>query len=750
MKKNVLLVFVFLFTTGIFTAKADEGMWLPLLIKRLNGVDLKKHGLHLTPEEIYSVNHASLKDAVVALGGGFCTGEIISDQGLMLTNHHCGFDAIQQNSTPEHDYLRDGFWAMNKQQEIPIPDLTVWFLDRMDDVTAQVLAGVTDDMTNEERAILVEKNIEAIIAKEKENGAKQKIQIKDFYNGNEYYMFKYNIFEDVRLVGAPPSSIGKFGGDTDNWMWPRHTGDFSMFRVYAGKDNAPAPYSAENKPYVPKHHLPVSLDGVGEGDFAMIIGYPGSTDRYLTSYGVKEAVEIEQPARVKVRRMKLDIMEEGMNKSQKVRIQYASKHAHVSNYWKYFLGQSQQLVKNHVYDKKKAIEDDFTKWANADETRKKKYGKALPLIEDFYSSNQAYVLPQVYFGEAIMRGPEVLGFAFKNFNPRTKLNKALQEGNKEAIAEAKQEILANADTYFKDYNTDIDKKLLAAMLKVYYDDIDKEFHPKALKKYYNKYNGDFNKLANDYFATSPFTSKEKLEKWLEDVTLEEINKDLAYDLTNSFIEMYYGKIAMPQQSSVDKIDEGKRLFIDGLRKMNPDKAYAPDANSTMRVTYGNVLSYEPKDGVIYKYYTTLKGVIEKDAHTTDKDDEFYVPQKLKDLYYSKDYGQYAEDGEIHVAFLSNNDITGGNSGSPVINAYGQLIGTAFDGNWEAMSGDIFFEPNIQRTISCDIRYVLFIIDKYAGAKHLVDEMTLVKNKPKKVMKRRKKQLKKLVKNGLYH
>ncbi len=747
MKKNLLLVLAFVLGTGIYSVRADEGMWLPLLIKRLNGVDIKKHGLRLSPEDLYSVNHSSLKDAIVALGGGFCTGEIISKEGLMLTNHHCGFDAIQENSTTEHDYLRDGFWAMNRGQEIPVPGLTVWFLDRMDDVTALALAGVTDEMSNEERTILIDANIKKIKEEESKKG-NQRIDIKDFYNGNEYYMFKYNIFEDVRLVGAPPASVGKFGGDTDNWMWPRHTGDFSMFRVYAGANNAPAVYSEANKPYVPKHHLPVSLDGVGEGDFAMIMGYPGSTDRFLTSYGVKEAVNLEQPARVKVRRMKLDIMEEGMAKSQKIRIQYASKHAGVSNYWKYFLGQSRQLVKNNVYEKKKAIEDDFSAWANKAEN-KKKYGKALPLIEAFYAGGEPYVLPQIYFGEAIMQGSEVLGFAFKHFNKRSDIYTALSSGDKDALAKAKKTILEESNDYFKNYNVEIDEKLMAEMLEVYYKDIDAKFHPSALTTLALDYNKDFDKMAKEYFATSPFVTKAKLEKWLENITIEKIEAEKAYWITSSFIEMYYEAIAMPQQAIVDKIDEGKRLFIDGLIKMNPDKAYAPDANSTMRLTYGNVLSYEPKDGVKYKLFTTLKGVMEKNAHTDNKDDEFYVPQKLVDLYNAKDYDQYGEDGTLHVAFLSNNDITGGNSGSPVINANGELIGTAFDGNWEAMSGDIYFEPNIQRTISCDIRYVLFIIDKYAGAKHLVDEMTLVKTKRKKVLKNRKKQLKKLTKNGLF-
>jgi len=363
MKRNIAIALAFIFASSTFTVKANEGMWLPLLIKRLNHVDMQKCGLQLTAEEIYSVNNSSLKDAIVALGGGFCTGEIISGEGLMLTNHHCGFGTIQANSTTEHDYLTDGFWAMNKEQEIPA-DFGVWFLDRMDDVTDIVLKGVTDEMKEGERTALIQKNIAALKAKESaEKGDDFRLQIKSFYYGNEYYMFKYNVFNDVRLVGAPPSSIGKYGGDTDNWMWPRHTGDFSMFRVYANKDNNPADFAKENVPYKPKHHLPVSIAGVEEGDYAMIMGYPGSTDRYLTSYGVQDAVSVEQPARVLIRRTKLDIMEIGMNKEQKVRIQYASKHASTSNYWKYFVGQSAQLVKNNVYDKKKAIEDAYIKWS---------------------------------------------------------------------------------------------------------------------------------------------------------------------------------------------------------------------------------------------------------------------------------------------------------------------------------------------------------------------------------------------------
>jgi len=727
MKRKIAIALAFIFASSAFTVKADEGMWLPLLIKRLNHVDMQKCGLQLTAEEIYSVNNSSLKDAIVALGGGFCTGEIISGEGLMLTNHHCGFGTIQANSTTEHDYLTDGFWAMNKEQEIPA-DFGVWFLDRMDDVTDVVLKGVTDEMKEGERTALIQKNIAELTAKESEGkGEDFRLQIKSFYYGNEYYMFKYNVFNDVRLVGAPPSSIGKYGGDTDNWMWPRHTGDFSMFRVYANKDNKPADFAKENVPYKPKHHLPVSIAGVEEGDYAMIMGYPGSTDRYLTSYGVQDAVSVEQPARVLIRRTKLDIMEEGMNKDQKVRIQYASKHARTSNYWKYFVGQSAQLVKNNVYDKKKAIEDAYVKWANADKTRAAKYGNAVSLIEEAYKTNNQFTLANVYFEEAIFQGPDVFNFVMGNFGFRSEMKGALGSEDEEKIEAAKKGIKEAAPAYFKDYNQEIDENLLASMLDMFYNNVDASYHPETLKEIGTKYKGDFKAFAKKYYAKSPFTSEEKLNAWLEKFSKKSIDKDPVYNLMNEFINVYIQQIIMPQQVSAESLAKGMRLFVDGTKQMNSDKAYASDANSTMRVTYGNVLAYDGEDAIHYNHITTLEGVMQKEVKTDNKNHEFYVPQKLKDLYNSKDYGQYAmKNGKLPVAFLSNNDITGGNSGSPVINAKGQLIGTAFDGNWEAMSGDIYFEPNIQRTISVDIRYTLFIIDKYAGAGHLVKEMTLIK------------------------
>lgn len=727
MKKIVLLLLTFI-TFFQIRVKADEGMWLPLLVERLNHVDMQNCGLQLTAEEIYSINNSSLKDAIVALGGGFCTGEMVSSQGLMLTNHHCGYRTIQEKSSTENDYLTDGFWAMKKEDELPA-GFSVWFLDRMDDVTSEVLKDVTDDMDETTRSKTISAAINAIIEREMEGKDKEnyKVQVKSFYYGNEYYMFKYNIFNDVRLVGAPPSSIGKFGGDTDNWMWPRHTGDFTLFRVYANENNEPAAYAETNKPYQPKHHLPVSLEGIKEGDYAMVMGYPGSTDRYLTSFGVEEAVTVEQPERVKIRRAKLDIMEEGMNADQKVRIQYAAKHASTSNYWKYFKGQSQQLVKNKVKAKKERLEQQFLAWASENEERKAKYANALDLVKESYEKGAKYTLPKVYFQEAVFQGPDVFGYVMSNFAFRSDMQMAITANDDAKIEEAKKQLLEYLAEDFKNYNAAIDEKLLGEMLTMFYTNVDKEFHPETLTTLAKKYKGDFKRFASDYFKKSPFKSEQAVKDYLAKFNVKKLQKDPIYNLVNEFINIYIQKISGGQGEINQLQSKGMRLFVDGIRQMNKDKKYAPDANSTMRVTYGNVLSYNPADAVTYHFISTLDGVMQKEVKTENKNHEFYVPEKLKELHEKRDYGQYADgNGNLPVGFLSNNDITGGNSGSPVINGKGHLIGTAFDGNWEAMSGDIYFEPDLQRTISVDIRYTLFIIDKYAGASHLINEMTLVK------------------------
>ena len=704
--------------------KADEGMWLPMLLGEATYKNMVECGIRLTPEQIYNANNSSLKDAIVALGGGFCTGEIISEQGLLMTNHHCGFGTIQANSTTEHDYLTDGFWAMTKEQEIPA-DFGVWFLNNISDVTEKVLKGLEDNMSEQQRDSLIRSNSNALkkSAKEGRNKEDFAVQVKSFYYGNLYYMFTYDIYNDVRLVGAPPSSIGKFGGDTDNWMWPRHTGDFTMFRVYADKENNPSSYNENNQPLKPKHSLPVSIAGLKDGDYAMIMGYPGSTNRFLTSWGVKEAVEIEQPARVKIRRIKLDIMDEQMSKSQKVRIQYASKYARVSNYWKYFIGQSEQLVNNKVADKKQNIESSFTAWYQKNKLEKE-YGQALNLIQNATESSSKYIIPKVYFQEAVV-GSELILFMFRNLGPRTPLYNALKTG--EGVSKAKEALLQKAESYFKDYNATIDENTLASILSLYANDVSKEFQPELLISLNEKYKGNFKKFASNYFSKTPFKSYKLFKEWINNdkLSTKAIEKDVVFQLMNQFLAVYRTKVMFPKSSFDSDYNKGMRLFVDALQKMGMNKA--SDANSTMRFTYGNVLPYDPADAVHYDFFTTLEGVMQKEVVTDDKNHEFYVPQKLKDLYEAKDYGPYArkEDGKLPVGFLSNNDITGGNSGSPVINAYGELIGTAFDGNWEAMSGDIYFEPNIQRTISVDIRYALFIIDKYAGAKHLIDEMNVV-------------------------
>ena len=724
MKFYTKLIFTFFISINFLFVKADEGMWLPMLLGEATYKNMVECGIKLTPEQIYNANNSSLKDAIVALGGGFCTGEIISDQGLMMTNHHCGFGTIQANSSTENDYLTEGFWAMTKEQEIPA-DFGVWFLNNISDVTDKVLEGVKDGMDEGERNKIIRKNMSALktTASEGKNKDDFAVQVKSFYYGNLYYMLTYNIFNDVRLVGAPPSSIGKFGGDTDNWMWPRHTGDFTMFRVYADKENNPSSYNQDNMPLKPKHSLPVSIAGVKDGDYAMIMGYPGSTDRFLTSWGVKQAVDIEQPARVKIRGIKLDIMDQEMSKSQKVRIQYASKYARVSNYWKYFIGQSEQLVKNKVFDKKQKIENSFTTWYKNNELDKT-YSESLSLIENALKNSSKYTIPKVYFQEAVV-GSELILFMLRNLSPRTPLFKALSSG--EGIKDAKDNFLKAAESFYKDYNATIDENTLAAVLSLYANDVPKEFQPELLISLDDKYKGDFKKVASNYFKKSPFKSYDLFKAWLtsDKLSVKMIEKDLVYQLKNEFLDVYRAKVITPNSAFDSDYKKGMRLFVDGLQKMGMNKA--SDANSTMRFTYGNVLSYKPADAVHYDFYTTLEGVMQKEVITEDKNHEFYVPQKLKDLYYAKDFGPYArkEDGKLPVGFLSNNDITGGNSGSPVINAHGELIGTAFDGNWEAMSGDIYFEPNIQRTISVDIRYSLFIIDKYAGAKHLIDEMNIV-------------------------
>lgn len=716
--KKTIFTFLAFFMLISQLAKADEGMWLPMFVSRLNYVDMQKQGLHLTAEEIYSINNSSLKDAIIQFGPG-CTGEIVSAEGLIFTNHHCGFGAIQSHSTVQHDYLTNGFWAMNKSEELPNEGLTARFLVRMEDLTQEFAGQLKGLKTEKERADRVAELIKKYEGSvPKENG--YEAVVKSFFNGNEFYMFVYQVFKDVRLVGAPPTSIGKFGADADNWMWPRHTGDFSIFRVYMSPDGKPATFSKDNVPFKPKHFLPISAKGVKKGDYAMIMGYPGTTDRYLTSYGVQLAIDVKNPNIVKIREEKLAIMREFMNADPAVRIQYASKYAQTANYWKYFIGQTKGLKRLKVYEKKKELENQFAAWVASNDENKAKYGTALQDISTAYAELAKVELLRWYFQEAIARGPEIIGFS-RNFSALVKEMKAEKPDN-DKITKISTALKAATEKLFKDYNLATDKKLLASMLNMFFLNVPKEQQPELLAQIAKKYDNNFYKYADAAFNKTIFSDKNKVDALLAKPDVKSIEKDMVYILMNAFYDNYIKFNDQTKQFN-EMIDRGNRLFVAGIREMQPEKKFAPNANSTMRVTYGQVLDYYPADAIHYDYKTTMDGIMEKEDPNNP---DFIVPAKLKELFKAKDFGAYAENGKMPVAFLSNTDITGGNSGSPVINADGELIGLAFDGNWEAMSGDIAFEPNLQRTISVDIRYVLFIIDKYAGAKNLINELVIKK------------------------
>ncbi|WP_340111448.1 S46 family peptidase [Maribellus mangrovi] len=711
----ILLLTVLLFGSAV----ADEGMWLPSLIHKLNINTMHEMGCVLSADEIYSINNSSLKDAVVALDRGSCTAEVVSKDGLLLTNHHCGFGEIQKHSSVEHDYLQDGFWAMSRDEELPNPGKTVTFLVRIEDVTDKVLADVNDDMSEEERS----NKINAVadqLEQEAKGNTHYEVYVRDFFNSNKFYLFVTETFKDVRLVGAPPQALGKFGGDTDNWMWPRHTNDFSMFRVYSGPDGLPAEYSEDNIPYQPKHFLPISLKGVQEGDFAMVMGYPGRTDRYKTSYGIDYTMKVTNTSRIEVREKKLDIIADYMASSQKAKIQYASKHARSANYYKNAIGQNEALTKLKVIDQKKELENEFTDWVNANSARKAKYGEALSLIKDYYTDVEADKA-RAYMSEALLRGPEIFMFA-NRMKPMVDFLKD-PEKNQERIERYSVALKAMAEDFYKDYSAYTDQQIAAALMQIYATKNAPKFQPAFFSDIQKKYKGDYEKYAEKMFRKSIFDSKEEFLAFLDDPSLKVLKKDMAFNAADDIFSKYR-EIGNEISTKSDELKKGQRLFLAGLMEMQPNKKFYPDANSTMRLTYGKVLDYDPRDGVTYKYYTTTDGYLEKEI---PGDYEFDVPARMKELLLAEDYGQYADaDGKLHAAFITNDDITGGNSGSPVINGKGELIGIAFDGNWEAMSGDLAFEPNLQRCINVDIRFVLWVIDVYAGADHLIEEMEIIK------------------------
>ena len=718
MKKIILLVFCFI---TLHLAHADEGMWIPLLLEQLNQSDMQSMGLKLTAEDIYSINKSSLKDAVCLFGGG-CTAEVVSDQGMIFTNHHCGNYFIQTHSSLENNYLENGFWAPTFKDELSDPGLSVTFLIKMEDVTSKVLQGVQSSMSETQRDNITSKNIKKLET-EAVAGTHYKAKIKPFYYGNEYYLFITEVFTDVRLVGTPPNSIGNFGGDTDNWEWPRHTGDFTVFRIYANKNNDPADYSENNVPYKSKRTLTISLKGVKKGDFTMVYGFPGTTHEYLTSYGVNLISNIEDPVMVNIRNKKLDILKEAMNRDPLIKIQYAAKYVGIANYWKKWAGESSGLKKCNAVEKKKDLEKDFVSWTNADNTRKAKYGGLIPAFEKVYSAYTPLALAYDYFSEA-GSSLEMIKYAwgFNNF-----LNKCSDTSVKdEEIVKLISQLRLGAKGYFKNYDQATDKKIFIAALKLYYANANEKYKPDIfISEIKNKFNGNIEKYSDYLFNRSCFVSEEKVTMMLDKIKRSKTKKilnDPFFILSRSIYTNYQKNILPLYAQYNDELDSLQRIYINGLREMQSTKKFYPDANLTLRLAYGKVADYKPRDAVDYNYYTTLEGVIQKEDSTIN---DYKVSPKLKELYYKKDYGRYASDGTMHIAFIATNHTTGGNSGSPVLNADGQLIGVNFDRVWEGTMSDIMFDPNECRNISLDIRYVLFIIDKFAGAKRLIAEMKIV-------------------------
>ena len=698
-----------------FALRADEGMWLVSMLNRITMAEAQGLGLNLSAEEIYDINNASLKDAIVRLNGGSCTGEVISSQGLVLTNHHCAYDAIQGFSSTENDYLTDGFFALALDQEMHIEDFVISFLVRIDDVTGRILENVTMEMSEDERNAAIAEAQKALMEEMNPEGDKE-LELKSFYYDNEFYMFEYKTYRDIRLVAAPPESVGKYGGDTDNWMWPRHTGDFSMLRIYADENNEPADFSDGNVPYQPKRHLRISMDGVSEGDFTMVMGYPGSTDRFLSSWGIDQALRLYNPSVVDVRDLKLKTMKSHMDADPAVRIQYAAKYAQTANYWKYYIGQSKGLKRLDVESKKRTLEGRFTEWVNGDASRQAEYSEALELIETYYSETDASVQGKVYALEAGLIGCDISLFSFRFYRMAAGLFS--EDADEVAATQARMQDFANG--FFKEYDQATDRDLFVNLMTKFRDDIDPAFHPSFFQTVADKYKGDFAKFADKMYAKSFLVDADRCAAFIENPSQKTMDKDLAIIVGQSAIQTYFAAMGDPAE---DKFNRGYRLFVKGLREMDADRAIAPDANSTMRMTFGSVAPYKAADAVNYDFITTANGVLEKKDNSNP---EFIVPDALDDLIRSRDFGRYAdESGELVVCFIHGTDITGGNSGSPVLDANGDLIGCAFDGNWEAMSGDIAFETELQRTISVDIRYVTWILDKFAGAQNLIDEMDFV-------------------------
>ncbi|NBL63666.1 serine protease [Flavobacterium sp. NST-5] len=705
---RLLLLLVFLPVNA-----QQGGMWIPSLLKGMNEKEMKNLGMKMSASDIYDVNKSSLKDAVPQFNGG-CTSEVISDQGLLLTNHHCGYGEIQSHSTVEHDYLTNGFWAMRKEDELPNADLEVTFIVKIEDVTSQVLEGVAGISSEADKNKKIQQNI-TLVTKNFPKEDWQENRVRTFYEGNQYILFVVESYPDVRLVGAPPSSIGKFGSDTDNWVWPRHTGDFSLFRIYADKNNRPAKYSKDNVPYKPKHFFPVSIKGVKENDFTMVFGYPGRTTEYLPSVAVEQIVNSLNPAKIEVRDRALKATDAFMRKDNAIKIQYASKYASIANYWKKWIGETQGLKKSNAVAIKKNFEKDFL--AKAQKAGKQaEYGNLFTDFEKYYNEIAPYSLARDYFMEVVMRNTELLSAGYRLYQ----LEQIYNMRGEQSFTDRKNNLVAGMGDFYKDFNAQVDEKVFEGLIELYATKVPQQFVPVSLK------NVDYKKLTSEIYSQSKLTSYNGFKELLEGdakTVLAKLNADKGVQVVKAISDIFFADVNPKYEEINLKIAALQRTYMKGILELSPKEARIfPDANSTLRVTYGKVQGYNPSDAVTYDHTTYLEGVMEK---YVPGDYEFDVPAKLIELYNKKDYGRYGKNGKLAVNFIGTNHTTGGNSGSPAIDAKGNLIGLNFDRVWEGTMSDIYYDPAICRNIMVDMRYVLFVIDKFAGAKHLVDEMKVV-------------------------
>lgn len=714
------IVILWVFVVG--RALAGEGMWIPILLEKYNIDEMQSKGFQLTAEDIFSLNQSSRKDAVMVFGGG-CTGSMISAEGLLITNHHCGYSVIQSHSSVTNDYLKDGFWAYSKEEELVNPNLQVRFLKRMEDVTARVLHGVSDDMARSHRANLIRRNMDKIVTEATE-GTHYTASVESFYHGNQYFLFVNEVFRDVRLVGAPPSSIGKYGGDTDNWMWPRHSGDFALFRVYADINNQPADYSPGNVPYQPAWHFPISTAGVKEGDFTMVFGYPGSTSQYVPSFHLQMLTETVYPALIDLRTAKLNIMNHYMDNDALVRIQYASKNASLSNAWKRWKGEIRGLGILDAVAVKQMFEADFTQWVHAHPERYNRYGNIIDTYRDTYESYIDYRLARDFMMELIgRRGLETIRFA-GSFEKLFSMY-GTENFTKEQIDAERDKLEIEINNHFKDFSLSIDREITPAAMHKYRKSVPQQFHGNIFKDIDAKYKGDVNAFMTNLFSTTIFTDESIVRQFNSSMSkrqLRQVQNDPALAFFRQLRDVYYNDILPGFNRLNQRLDSLNRLYMQGIMAFDSTRVFYPDANFTLRVAYGRVGGYLARDAVQYQYQTTLDGIFEKFASGNP---DYAIPQRLQELYHQQDYGNYAVNGTLPVCFVATNHTTGGNSGSPVLNGRGELIGVNFDRAWEGVMSDLMFNPEQCRNISVDIRYALFIIDKFAGASYLLEELNLV-------------------------